>query len=362
MHSLFLEKKWEALNAKFSQIGGHQCVESVSDPAEESRLLRSCVCLSDLSFAKKYVFEESAGMDFLDTVLAGNILKLRYGRIADTFLADGGGSFAAECFVADIDDKLILLAENACRGDFLSDVFSAGNCRDVSGEYVLLCADGPHARKVAIDVFGPDVLNLPYLSAERYDFDGREAYLFRNGKTGEFGYQFMVPNETAESFFDKISASVLACGGGFCGTKTQFLSRLEGGFFNAYEEGVRVKSPITLGLQWQIDFSKDSFSGSAEIFKDRINADLPRLICLKSPADSPAFAIGEKIFAGKSRVGEVVSCAYSHALGAHLALALFDRGYAHSGFEFSRQDGGICHSVSRPAVLAESLYATSDSE
>ena len=365
MRSLFLKDKWAALGAKFSQICGRECVEYVADQAEEGRALRSAACLCDMSFSDKFFFAESDGMDFLDTVLAGNILKLRYGRLADSFLARPDGSFAAECFVADIDDKLILLAEDICSDGFVQSTLSSGNCgfKDISADYVLLCLDGPLAQKIVAELFGADIFNLPYLSVEKYAFDGHDTYLFRNGKTGDFGYQFLVPNAVASEFFDKLSGIVVSFGGGFCGTATQFISRLEGGFFNAYAEGMKVANPLELGLQWQIDFSKDSFCGSDEIFKQRTLDSLRRLVCLKAQSGSPAFKLGEKIFVDIMQVGEVVSCGYSHALSENLALAIFDKNYAFSDFDFSRElpgeSNGLCTSISRPCVLAKSLSEAS---
>lgn len=62
---------------------------------------------------KKIRIRRSDGIDFLDSILAANILKLGYGKIVDTFLADESGKITAETFVANIDDKIILAAEQA---------------------------------------------------------------------------------------------------------------------------------------------------------------------------------------------------------------------------------------------------------
>ena len=77
MRKLALESRWAALGAKFGELGGAQCVESPGDADAEVAAIRNTAALCDFSFAKKYSYDESEGLDALDAVLAANILKLR---------------------------------------------------------------------------------------------------------------------------------------------------------------------------------------------------------------------------------------------------------------------------------------------
>ena len=106
MRELALKKFWEERGAKFGELGGAQCVESFADAESEYKAIRNSAGLCDFSFMRIVEFPESDGIDYLDTALAANILKLRYGRIIDTFLCDENGKITAEVFVANIDDKV----------------------------------------------------------------------------------------------------------------------------------------------------------------------------------------------------------------------------------------------------------------
>ena len=88
MRELILKDKWVSAGANFGTLGGAQCVADFGDVRRELNALRTTAALCDFSFSKIFEYAESDGIDFLDTKLAANSLKLRYGRLIDTFLAD----------------------------------------------------------------------------------------------------------------------------------------------------------------------------------------------------------------------------------------------------------------------------------
>ncbi len=359
MRSLKLRKMWEAAGASFGEINGAECVVSASGFDTEYGFLRSRAALSDFSFVRRFEFDEATGLDFLDTVLADNVLKLRYGRIMDTFLASRDGSVAAECFVANIDDTVYVVAESVAPDAEIDAALlnPSGGGRDLTESHVLLSVDGPEAWKVAKEICGPDILNLPYLAIEKYDFEGERIILMRNGKTGEFGYQFMAPVSVAERLFSAISEKLAEMGGGLCGASAHFNARLEGNFFNIYAEGSVVRDPIALGLQWMIDFEKESFPGSDAIFSRRAGGCPTALAGVVRRGSGEPFAVGQGIYAGSERVGEVVACGVSKMLESPVALALFSRKYGLAGFEFSSSENGPLDTatVSMPPIIPLSL-------
>ena len=211
MRELALKKFWEERDAKFGELGGAQCVESFADAESEYKAIRNSAGLCDFSFMRIVEFPESDGIDYLDTALAANILKLRYGRIIDTFLCDENGKITAEVFVANIDDKVFAFTESLTdRAEILG---KGGNAKDATKDYAIFSVDGPKAWEVARDIFGSDIFNLPYLAIEKYDFEGDCAYLMRNGKTGEFGYSFVVPSAKADAMAQKLCQAVENAGG-----------------------------------------------------------------------------------------------------------------------------------------------------
>ena len=365
MRNLYLQAKLASCGAKFREINGAQAIKECAGFDVETDAGRKSATLTDFSFTRRYVYEESDGLDFLDTVLAQNILKLRYGRIINTFLATPEGDIAAECFVANIDDKVYLIAESIAPDSYLDKTLtgSCASAKDVTADTVLLAVDGPEAWRVAKDICGQDVMNLPYLSIENYEFEGERIQLMRNGKTGEFGYQFLASVSVAEKLFDALKLSLDSINGTLCGVDAIFNARLEGNFFNVYAEGETVKDPLALGIQWMIDFQKESFPGSEIIFAHRaagVDTALAGVKALKS--DAP-FEVGAEIFCGEKPVGKIVSTAYSKTLGAPLALAIFEKKYGLAGFDYSSASNGELdlQTVSMSPIIPLSLQNGLDS-
>ncbi len=350
----FLNPKLSALGAKFSSFDSREYAARFSTVAEEVAALRNSVVLSDCSWVCKFATDESSGVDALDGIFAANILKLRYGRALETFLAREDATVAAAATVVDVDDRLFVFAECANSAD-LQAVSSAGGVRNIDAECVLLSVDGPAAWKVLKAVFGADIYNLTFMSAEKYDYCGVGVVVVRAGKTGEFGYQILAPNAVAEKLFDELKNLAESFGGCLAGRDALLAARMKGNFFNVFAEGAAAKNPEELGLQWQIDFSKDAYCGSAAVAEARESFDR-RLVGV---VGNSAINAGTRLFDGSDMVGEVVGV---DASDAHFALAFVQKGRAYSGVLLSSTEGGAqdFKIVSRPAVLSKSLLEGMD--
>ena len=352
MRDLTLRSRWAARGAKFGSLCGAECVESFGDVAGELFAIRNTAALCDFSFSGVFEFDEADGAEFLDSKLAANILKLRYGKVIDTFLANRAGRIVAEVFVGNADDKIVAVSEQIDGSAALE--LAAGASADLSGSRVLLSVDGPLAWKVVREVFGSDILNLSFLSMEKYDFEGACVFLMRNGRTGEFGYQFLAPSEVADSLCEKIEAALGGVGGRVCGFGAHEIARMEGNFFNVYKEGVRAGCPLELGLQWMADFEKESFSGSEAILSKRESGLKRRLTGIMS---SGKLEVGCALFDGAREVGVAVAVSESPSLKTNIGLALIDAQIAMPGVGLSPLPGApvSVSTVSRPFIVAESL-------
>ena len=353
MQQLTLKEKWLANGAKIVSLPMCDYVASVSDVNTEMNALRNSVVLSDISYMKKLAFDEAEGAEFLDEHLAGNVLKLRYGKAMQTFLADANGDIAADITLANIDDKIFLFAET------IDD--SAFEClcptsQNLDTTHTLLSIDGPEAWKIAKKIFGADIYNLSFMTVEKYSYENSDAIVMRAGKTGEFGYQILVPNTVAEKLFDEIHNAIKEFNGRLAGVDTLLSARAKGNFFNIFGEGKKVKNPFELGLQWQIDFDKEIFDGSEKILQNRQKQQANKLIAIQ--CQEPV-EVGTKIFNNTEEVGEVVSIDLADKNFA-LAIVNFDVAYVGQDFAFQSAGNDACKTVSRPSIIAQSLLRGMD--
>lgn len=362
-----LHDKLAANGASFEERYGIEIGSKVSDLSTEYNHIRNNVGITDFSFMQMFTIPEEAGIDFLDDLFAGNVAKVRFGRMLHTFLATNDGCIIADCYIANNDEELVLLCESIVNDAELKDILekhgaAEAGLEDITDKHVILSIDGYKAWSVVKDVFGTDVLGLPYLSIEMYSFEDSEIRLFRAGKTSEFGYLIMAPKEIGERLFDTLLENVKKYDGGLCGISVHNDLRLEGRFFNIFAEGIQVKDPLVLGLQWMIDFDKETFSGCEAIRKRREDGLKQKIIGVRSNADSEAFIPGAAIFNGKEQVATVKATCYSSILDCRIGLALFpvDIAFAGLSFKLGSSEGPEVKTISMPPIMPKSLTVKLD--
>ncbi len=364
MRKLPLGPRWEG--ATLAERHGVEVVSRVADYETEYHLVRDSVALTDFSFLRRYKLPTDQGIDLLDSLLPGNVARIRYGRVLQTFLADEDGRLLADCYVANNDEELILLCEAAAPDDLMAQIIreadKEGIAQDLTDSHVILSVDGFNAWAVVKDLFGADVLGLPYLSVELYPFAEEQVYLFRAGKTSEFGYLLMAPNSVGDRLFEAVRDAVARQGGGLCGVEAHDSLRLEGRFFNIHAEGLRVGDPLTLGLQWMMDFEKNDYRGAAAILQRRAAGLSRKVIGVLAAPGEDRLKTGARLFRGADEVAEVVADAWSPALGRRVALAVFRNDMAYAGLAFSlgSPQGPEVHTISMPPIMAKSLSVKLD--
>jgi aminomethyltransferase len=353
--------------AAFRERHGVEVVSHLTHREAEYRAVRDAVALTDFSFVQKYRVPEEKGIDFLDALVAGNVAKIRFGRVLHTFLADQDGFIVGDCYVANNDTELIFLCESllpdaALQAQLEAAGASAAGVEDLTANHALFSLDGFRAWEVVKEIFGADVLGLPYLSIEVYPFAGQTVRLFRSGKTSEFGYLLLAPEAVVPELFDTLTKSIAKREGRICGVDIHDDLRLEGRFFNLHAEGQRVRDPLALGLQWMIDLDKESFLGGEAIKRRRAEGLKRKIVGVATEPGCTALQTGAKIFHEDQPVAEVVASCHSFVLGHRLGLALFPRELAYSGLSFylAASDGPVVRTISMPPIMPRSLTVKLD--
>jgi len=361
-----LKETLAAAGAVFRNRHGIEVVAHFGDPRAECEAVRNAAALTDFSFTRVFSLPEERGIDFLDALLAGNVPKIRFGRVLHTFLADRDGLLAADCFVANNDQEFVFICESILPdAEFDALLASAGvesPATELTSDHVVLSLDGFRSWEIAKKIFGADVIGLPYLSIENYPFADRQVRFIRAGKTSEFGYLLIAPAAIAASLLATLRTEVEARGGRLAGVDAHDTLRLEGRFFNIFSEGQRVRDPLPLGLQWMIDFEKEHFLSGAAIRQRRGAGLKQKVIGLAAAPEVTALKAGAKIFLGAQAIGEVVADCVSTVLNRPLALGLFPLELAYSGLEFrlGSPDGAPVRSISMPPILPKSLTVKLD--
>jgi aminomethyltransferase len=328
-------------------------------------LVRDAVALSDASYMQVFRIPEAGAVDVLDPLLAGNVARTRFGRLLHTLLADDDGMLEADCYVANNDDEFLLICESIVSDDAVRNTFmTAGRdagMEDLTGTHAMLSLDGYKAWAVAKEVFGADVLGLPYLSVETCNFGGERVRLFRTGKTSEFGYLILVSRAKADELAAALAASVKKQNGGLCGCAVHNELRLEGRFFNVFSEGAKVRDPLALGIQWMIDFDKTVCRGADAIRARRERGAESKIVGVRAqPGQS--LEVEMPLFDGAEPVGRVVAACTSYVLGCRMGLAMLPNAVAFAGLSLrsGSPSGSAVSTISLPPIMPKSLTVKLD--
>jgi aminomethyltransferase len=367
VRSSFLKPRLAAAGAFFRERHGAEVAARVAGRAVEYAAVRDAAGLTDFSFLHKFRVPAERGLDFLDGLLAGNVAKIRFGRVLHTFLADSDGLLLGDCYVANNDEEFVFLCEAIAPDADLPALLQAAGAaeaglEDLTDSHALLSVDGFKAWDVVKEIFGADVLGLPYLSIEVYPFQGASVRLIRAGKTSEFGYLLLAQQSIAPALFDALLAAVVKRNGCLCGVDVHDDLRLEGRFPNIQAEGLRVRDPLVLGLQWMIDLDKEKFRGRDAIHKRRAAGLRSKIVGVATEPGSDTLVTGTRVFHGSQPVGEVVADCHSFVLNRRLALAVFPVELAYSGLSFrlGASDGQVVKSISMPPIMPKSLTVKLD--
>ncbi len=345
-------------------MDGREIAVSFSSFDEEYAAVRNAVGLTDFSFATRFRVGESA-LDIFERYAAGSVANIRFGRILHTMAVDEDGMLENELYIANDDDKLILIGEaivpdDAVKAALLESAEDPSALEDLSSSHALFGVDGFNAWAVVRDLFGSDVLGLPYMSIENYTVDDIKVKLFRAGKTSEFGYLLMTETSSAEKLWRRIETAGEKWGLRPVGFDAHMALRLDGRFFNIHREGALVRDPLPFGLQWMMDLEGDDYRGKDALMRRREEGVTRKVIGVATAGKDQALKVGDEIFYQESPIAKTVAAVYSPVLSTYIGLALFDAAFAYAGLTFEQANGSPVSTISMPPFTAKSLTVRLD--
>jgi glycine cleavage system T protein (aminomethyltransferase) len=240
-----------------------------------------------------------------------------------SLLLDDQGRVLADVTVARDGDDWLIFAEGMTRGDFEAHVAEAlrgeATANSLEDSHVMISLNGPFAWQLMVAHEGSGTMALRYMSLFR---PREDTICLRAGKTGEYGYDLLVPREDLETTlarlhelgrpFDLVRAS----------RETLMIASLESWFFDAHDPGLKGLTPAELGLRWRTD--------------DAAVSSRRRLCAVRAQS---RFDAGDDVRHEGRIIGDLRRAQWSPTLACWIGAALIDRSLAHSGIDvFVAQD------------------------
>ena len=252
-----------ALGAKMVPFAGFEMPVQYTGVVREHHAVRNQSGLFDISHMGEFLVSGPQAIGLIQHVFSNDIERLNVGQAQYGYMPNEKGGIIDDLLVYRIQKHSYLLVVNAANiekdWNWLvnhNKVFGA-SLQNQSDKWSLLALQGPQATAVLKKLTDKDIGSIPF-----YHFDyGKVADIDRvmisaTGYTGSGGYELYLPNEGVE----KIWNSLIQNGAEPCGLAARNTLRIEMGYCLYGNDIDDNTSPLSAGLSWCTDFSKNFFS------------------------------------------------------------------------------------------------------
>ena len=269
--------------------------------------------------------------------------KLAVGRVAYAVWCDDSGQVIDDGTIFRLGDDDYRLCSQERHLDWLlaSAVGFDVEIRHETDDVAALAIQGPTAFAVLDGMGFGGIRNLRPFGLTEVNFHGQPVVVSRTGFTGDLGYEAWMPPGVAGAFWDALFEAGSVTGIRAIGLDALEIARIEAGYLTAgidflpADTAVRpgkTRSPLELGLDWVVDFSKPVFNGRRALADEWRNGSRWRLVRLdiegnKAAKDAYLF----RTAGGRKHIGFVTSAAWSPVCKQSIALGTVDARYGQPG-------------------------------
>ena len=299
---------------------------------EEHMAVRRAAGLFDVSHMGECRVTGPDAAAFLERVMTNTMTTLPVGMARYTILCQPDGGCVDDLIVYRLGAEEFLICLNASNAskDIAWLRAQAGQARvtiaDECAAWAQLALQGPLAESILAPL---TAANLPAI--KRFGFvtatvaGAAGCIISRTGYTGSPGFEIYLPAAVATQVAEALLAAGKPHGLLLAGLGCRDSLRLEAGYPLYGHEISEVISPIQAGLGWTVKFAKPEFVGR-EALKRQADGDLPSSVVLFSLNDRRIARQGTPVFAGDTKVGEVLSGTLSPVLNKPIGTALVAAG------------------------------------
>lgn len=323
LHSVHVE-----MGARMVPFAGWDMPVQYTGIVEEHKAVRQSVGVFDISHMGQFIVSGKGAEAFLNRILTNDIAKLAPGQGQYTLLLNRNGGVIDDLIAYRTSEREFFLVVNASRIDAdwahieslltnEDDVMMANASDFTAG----LAIQGPKSREVAAAIFGSHDSFPAHNTILVTMTETGPMWLCGTGYTGEEGFEFFMPMETADTWFRKIVDAVKAAGGLPCGLGARDTLRLEMGYPLNGNDLSETRTPLQAGLGFFVALEKDGFVGREALLAQKA-AGLPdKLAAFRMTGTAPPPRPHYPVVHDGQIVGEVCSGTQSPSLGTGIGMA-----------------------------------------
>ena len=295
--------------------------------------IRNSTGVFDLTPMTKYRISGPDSLDYLNRLVTRDMKKIRPGRVAYAVWCDDQGQVIDDGTIFHLREGEYRLCSQERHFAWLK-AAAIGFDVDITHEtddIAALAVQGPTSFAILQQLNIDGLAELKPFGLLHCDFEGVELMVSRTGFTGDLGYELWIEPGKAGALWDALFEAGKLHGIRAIGTHALEHARIEAGFLAAYHEFLpadetvrtgRSRSPLELGLEWLVDFTKPNFNGRRALAEEQRRGSQWRLV--KLDIDGNKLAHNSYIFAKEKRnkdaIGFVTSAAWSPICKQNIAL------------------------------------------
>ncbi|MGD0463013.1 MAG: glycine cleavage system aminomethyltransferase GcvT [Tepidisphaeraceae bacterium] len=331
-----------ACGAKMVDFAGWEMPILYRGIVEEHQQTRASGSLFDVSHMGRIYVGGPDAAAFLDKALTRNIRQQRVGQSRYSLVCNSAGGVLDDVIVSKNAEQWLIVCNASNRERIVkhlngireSGAFDA-QIADQTESTAMVAVQGPAVVGLISEALDIDIQSMKRYSFENGTYRMSRFTLFRSGYTGEDGVEIIVSAGTARNMVQSLAGEMPGADSPIkpAGLGARDTLRLEAGMpLYGHELGEGI-DPISAGLSWAVDLSKDF-----------IGAEPLRVIAGRGPAkkrvglelQGPRIARqGAAVKAGEVLVGAVSSGTFSPTLKRSIAMAFVDAAHAADGASVS---------------------------
>ncbi len=295
---------------------------------------RESAGLFDVSHMGQVVISGEKADEWLETLVPGNIIDLKPGRIRYTMFTDENGGILDDLMITKREDDIFMVVNAACKEQDIAHMRAHLPDHLTLTEFddrALVALQGPKAAGVTAR-FVPGADEQDFMSYMEADILGVPCFISRCGYTGEDGHEISIPADKAEEICRALLAEpeVEAIG---LGARDSL--RLEAGLCLYGHDITTETTPIEGSLQWSIGKRRrenGGFPGADVILEQLKSANVDRKRVGILPAGrAPAREGAEILNADDNVIGVVTSGGFGPTFGGPVAMGYVKSEYSENG-------------------------------
>tara|TARA_R110002096_G_scaffold266710_1_gene460367 strand:- start:163392 stop:164513 length:1122 start_codon:yes stop_codon:yes gene_type:complete len=290
--------------------------------------------LFDVSHMGQVVITGDGADAWLETLVPGNIIDLKPGRIRYTMFTDETGGILDDLMITKREKDIFMVVNAACKEQdiahmraHLPDHLQLTELDDRA----LIALQGPMAAAVTAR-FAPGAEDQNFMSYMEADIAGVTCFISRCGYTGEDGYEISIPADQAEDVCRMLlgEPEVEAIG---LGARDSL--RLEAGLCLYGHDITTETTPIEGALEWSIGKRRreqGGFPGADKILDQLASGNIERKRVGILPAGrAPAREGTEILDADDNVIGEITSGGFGPTFGGPVAMGYVKTEFSENG-------------------------------